>query len=382
MPPLCAKSKRQIVPASPQALATRSAALAARGLRDLSRDSNWLIKKIFSDHTSHLAISPTGQLCASSPLQRAGTERIALYDIELGEGNITLSVPGEPQVSAPGMLAAFAWSSTGRYLVAAWPGRGERLHAFDLYSKSPVGRFGGFSEFPRSLAWSDPGRYFACGSGDGAEARLRLWEKAPDSQSAVAFLDPPLSEAGGTRSFEKCFGAEWAERESGDEGAFTRFGRIAFSPDESALATVLEMEGEWADDSIAVLDVPTLRRLRVFPAQGHITGLAWTFDSRSLLYCSGGQAYRLTSESLVSESLPFGGELVTCHPHLRLCLCFSSWLKNSAKGRLFVANLNTLSTEDEYPAEGLVDLRWSYDGLKAYAVTADGLAYIYELPPL
>jgi hypothetical protein len=37
---------------------------------------------------------------------------------------------------------------------------------------------------------------------------------------------------------------------------------------------------------------------------------------------------------------------------------------------------------DEYAAEGVVDLRWSRDGSKAYAVTADGLAYIYELPPL
>jgi hypothetical protein len=36
---------------------------------------------------------------------------------------------------------------------------------------------------------------------------------------------------------------------------------------------------------------------------------------------------------------------------------------------------------DEYAAEGVVDLRWSVDGTKAYAVTQHGLAYIYE-PPL
>ena len=40
-----------------------------------------------------------------------------------------------------------------------------------------------------------------------------------------------------------------------------------------------------------------------------------------------------------------------------------------------------LTVFDEYAAEGVVDLRWSLDGSKAYAVTAAGLAYIYE-PPL
>jgi len=33
---------------------------------------------------------------------------------------------------------------------------------------------------------------------------------------------------------------------------------------------------------------------------------------------------------------------------------------------------------DEYPAEGILDLRWSLDGSKAYAITNEGLAYIYE----
>jgi hypothetical protein len=81
------------------------------------------------------------------------------------------------------------------------------------------------------------------------------------------------------------------------------------------------------------------------------------------------------------QVLPFGAELCACHPQLPLCLCFSSWLKNSAKGRLFLVDLNRLVVFDEYAAEGVVNLRWSLDGSKAYAVTADGLAYIYD-PPL
>jgi hypothetical protein len=67
--------------------------------------------------------------------------------------------------------------------------------------------------------------------------------------------------------------------------------------------------------------------------------------------------------------------------YLPLCICYSSWLKNSAKGRLFLVDLGRGTMFDEYAAEGIVDLRWSVDGSKAYAMTRDGMAYIYE-PPL
>jgi hypothetical protein len=144
---------------------------------------------------------------------------------------------------------------------------------------------------------------------------------------------------------------------------------------------VVEIEGDWADDSILLLDAPALQNQCAFGAQGHITDLTWTPDSRQIVYCAAGQAYRLEVESMFFEPLPFGAELCVCHPHLPLCVCFSSWLKNSAKGRLFLADLSRQTVFDEYAAEGVVDLRWSLDGSKAYAVTRDGMAYIYE-PPL
>ena len=374
-------TSREIVPAPSHALAVRSAALVARGLRDLARDSNWLIKKIFTGRAPHLAISAAGQICAASPVVRHGTERIAIYDIELATPTIALSVAGEPAASSAGQPAAFAWSATGRHLIAAWRGWRPQLYAFDLDGKNSLGSFANFSLFPEWLGWSDSGRYFASTCGGGAEARVRLWESARDAKDRLPFAGAPLSEAGGPRSFDELFGGQLFEAESGDEGAFSGFGRSAFSPDEGTLASVVEIEGEWADDSIVMLDVPTLRRQQAFQAQGRVTGLAWTHDSRHLVYCSAGQAYRLMAGSLDIESLPFGAELVACHPHLPLCLCFSSWLRNSAKGRVFVADLTSLATVDEYVAEGVVDLRWSLDGSKAYAVTADGLAYIYD-PPL
>jgi hypothetical protein len=108
--------------------------------------------------------------------------------------------------------------------------------------------------------------------------------------------------------------------------------------------------------------------------------LTWTPDSRRVIYCAAGQAYRVNPETLDSEQLPFGAELCLCHPYKPLCVCFSSWLKNSAKGRLFLVDLDALDVYDEHPAENVVDLRWSIDGSKAYAVTRDGLAYSYDSP--
>jgi hypothetical protein len=378
---------KQIVPARAQALAVRSAAIVARGLRDLARDSNWLVEKVFTGRSSHLTISPAGQVCALSPLVRQGTERVALYDIELGVPCLALAVPGEPGICSPGMPAAFAWSPTARYLVAAWGAWRPELHVFDLHGKALLGTFGGFSNFPSRLAWSDTGKYFVAAAPGGREARLRFWEAAPELPGAMPFACDPASELGVPECSEwpdwqglQTLDAESAA-DSADGSALSGFGRSLFSPDERRLASVVEVEGEWADDSIALLDVPTLRKQSVFQAQGHVTDLAWTFDSRRLIYCSAGQANLLVVETMEPAPLPFGAELCACHPHLPLCLCFSSWLKNSAKGRLFLVDLKRLTVFDEYAAEGVVDLRWSLDGSKAYAVTAEGLAYIYE-PPL
>jgi WD40 repeat protein len=141
---------------------------------------------------------------------------------------------------------------------------------------------------------------------------------------------------------------------------------------------VVEIRGDWADDSIVLVDAATLAKKNVFHAQGHVTDVAWTPDSSQIVYCASGQAYRLDVNTLTSEPLPFGAEFCACHPHLPLCLCFSSWLKNSAKGRLFIADLSTQNVFDEHAAENIAHLRWSSDGSKAYAVTSNGMAYIYE----
>jgi len=306
---------------------------------------------------------------------------------------LALAVPGDPGVSAPGKQAAFAWSPSGERLVAAWGGWLPELHAFDLNAKKFLGAFGDYADFPADLAWSDPGNYFAATSNGADSANVRLWEVSQRASGEMPFAATPASEL----TLPTCCawpewrpesdeasavdGANADETGVADTAALAGFGRAAFSPDEASLASVVEIEGEWADDSIAILEIPSLRKQNVFHAQGHITDLAWTYDSRQIIFCAAGQASRLAADTMEPELLPFGAELCACHPHLPICLCFSSWLKNSAKGRLFLVELNRLKIFDEYAAEGVVDLRWSLDGSKAYAITSDGLAYLYE-PPL
>jgi WD40 repeat protein len=369
------KGASAMVRVDSQSLTVRSAGLIRRGLRDLARDSNWLIKKVFSGHSAAVLISDTGNVCAIPNSGRGTATRLILFDIEMNVPRLALSVPNEMVTSrGEDLPAAFAWSPGSRYLVAASDRWRERaLHIFDLQSKMLLGTFGEFKGFPARLEWSPGGNYFVASTSGGKSASLRLWTVGKD---AIPFSAAPNREVGLPDWFER----QTYEAEFGEEGAFAGYGSAAFSPDEKTLASVIEIRGDWADDSIVLVDAATLGKKNVFHGQGHITDVAWTADSRELVYCAAGQAYRLDVKTLVSEPLPFGAELCACHPHLPLCLCFSSWLKNSAKGRLLVVDLNTQEILDEHAAESIEDLRWSGDGSKAYAVTNDGMAYIYESP--
>jgi WD40 repeat protein len=361
----------QIARTGARALAVRSSALVARGLRDLTRDSNWLIKKVFTGRSQHLAISPTGEVCAISAHVHHGKAQVALYDIELSVPTMTLAVPAGGVSVSTESAAVFSWSPTARYLAGAWSGWPAGLHLFDLQGKLYLARLGEWESVPTNLAWSASGDYFVATS-RGKRSSLQVWEPRggpPGGEPARALATPDWLEP------------QQAGEEFAEEGSFGGYGRALFSPNEEALASVIEIKGEWADDSIMVADVTKLSRRKVFGARGHVTDLTWTPGSEQIVYCAAGQAYRLEPQSVNSEALPFGAELCVCHPHLPLCVCFSSWLKNSAKGRLFLVDLSRSSVFDEYPAEGVADLRWSADGAKAYAVTRDGMAYIYE-PPL
>jgi len=379
-------TEERLIYSPTQSLTVRSAALVARGLRDLARNSNWLTKKVFAGNSQNLAISPTGQVCLVSAHAAGGPtdekSRVAIYNIE--EPNtpaIEISAPGGSVNTTGDSSAAFAWSPTGQYLVAALGSWRPELHLFDL-SADPNGdpdahthlnRFGEYSISPNFLAWSDSGGLFAAVSGGGKKSSLRVWKV---SGNGAPLSDPPLNALQALDGIER----QTYEAEFGEEGAFLGYGKTVFSPDQKSLAVTLEFKGDWADDSILIADVPSLQKRNVFQAQGHITDLSWTPDGEHIIYCTGGQSYRLGVATMASEQIQFGAELCVCHPFLPLCVCFSSWLKDSAKGRLAVFDLDREEMFDECAAEGIVALQWSADGSKTYAMTKDGLAYVYESP--
>jgi hypothetical protein len=366
----------QIVRATGSALAVRSAALIARGLRDLARNANWLTTKVFAGVSPRVAVSCTGLVSAVAPHKKGEPQRLIVYDLERSAPALALTVPNEATSFSSSLAAraSFAWSPSGHFLVAAWGLWEPALHLFDMHSKMFRGTFGEFSEFPRCACWSELGSYFAL-AGTGSKGSLELWTA---QRSSVVLTGPALRRIGPPNLTMP----QETPGQPVDEGTFAGYGRLAFSPNESLLAAAVEISGEWADDSILLALLPSFQQRNIFPAQGHITDLTWTPGSRHILYCAAGQAFRVNvqTESLESEPLPFGAELISCHPHRPLCVCFSSWLKNSAKGRLFLVDLDTMETLDEHPAENVADLRWSSDASKAYAVTHDGLAYTYEPP--
>ncbi|HEX5425672.1 MAG TPA: hypothetical protein VFW94_19135, partial [Candidatus Acidoferrales bacterium] len=151
-----------IVRATTNTLAIRSAALVARGLRDLARNANWLTAKVFAGRSAQLALSPHGHVSAVAPQRKGEPQRLVVYDAERGAPTIALTVPNEAVSfsSQLGARAAFAWSPSAQFLVAAWGLWEPALHLFDMHSKMFLGTFGEFAEFPRYIRWSDLGRYF------------------------------------------------------------------------------------------------------------------------------------------------------------------------------------------------------------------------------
>ncbi len=264
-----------LFPPRRESLALRSAALVARGLRDLTHTSNWLIKKSFPGRASHLAISATGKVCALLPDVERGTQRFGVYELEGSHSSaLTLSPAGNPEIDSCDAPAAFAWSPTARYLVAASNAWQPEMQIFDFHANVVLGGFGTSSNCPNYLAWSGAGALFAASLAEGDKASLVLWNVSRDR---APFSGPPDATLGTPEGCER----QTSESEFGDEGAFSRYGRIAFSPDEKSLAVVLEYKGEWADDSILITDGQSLRARNIFHAQGHITDVSWTSEWRT-----------------------------------------------------------------------------------------------------
>ena len=379
MPEQIETQPKAIVRQSSRVLAVQSEALARRGLRDLARDSNWLVKKLFTRRIPDLAVSPAGQVCVTSHDTRAGRPRISVCDAELAAPPFNFDVPWidlPPRTPADSeALTAFAWSPCGRHIAGSSPDWPPQIHFFDAQRKAHTHTLEALEDLPVSLAWSANRAYFAASYAGGAGAAIHLWTSSPDQL-------PQHGPANRNVGVPSVLSARIGD-ELGDEGTFRGYGTIAFSQDGENLAAVLKFEEEWADDCIVIAALPSLEFSAVIHASGTITDLAWSPDNRQIVFCAAGQTYLQTLDAINSEeplALPFGAEICRSHPALRIVAGFSSWLKHSARGRLFVADLSDGTVLDECSADGIVDVRWSTDGMKLYAMNRDGLAYIYDYP--
>jgi WD40 repeat protein len=358
-----------IVSRRPQALAIRTAALVRRAIRDIGRESNWVETRIFSGRRACAAVSPSGKVSVFLSTGNSGALRLAIYDLASQIPPDSLPAPEAKGDNPNGPISSLAWSPTGRILLAASNMSANQLQIFDVARKTHLDTFN-VPELPNAaFAWSPNGNSF--GAAFAADRTLRVWNCDAELPAMAAI---PIGSLDASPSLAAVAIGESAE----DEVVFAGFGPMAFNPDGTQVALALKCVGDWADDFLLVASVPGMRRDLFVPVHGNITALSWSGDGRTLVYCAGGRAFAVPEGSFEACPLPFTAELARCHPTRPLCACYSSWLKNASKGRLFIADLREGRILDEYSAEGVVDICWSYDAQQVYAVTHDGLAYVFE----
>jgi WD40 repeat protein len=365
------KLTSSIVPRRGQALAMRTAALVRRGIRDFGREPNWVVKRVFSGRQACTAVSPGGKIAVFLGAGSASGLRLAICDLDLDVPTESLPTPEFTEEKTPKGRSgsALVWSSSGRILLAASNLSSNQLQIFDAQSKTHLESFA-VPDLPNaSFAWSPDGSLL--GAAFAPDRSLRIW----NCRAELPALDEtPISSLDIAPSLAAVSIRDTTE----DEVAFSGFGPMAFHPRGEAIALALKCAGEWADDFLLVASMPSMRRELLVPVHGGITALAFTNDGETLIYCAGGRAFAIRNGELESTPLFFNAELARCHPTQPLCACYSSWLKNSSKGRIFVADLSTGVILDGYDAESVVDICWSYDTQQVYGVTHDGMAYVYE----
>ena len=258
----------QLVRKGAGALALRSATLVARGLHDLARESNWTRKPAFVGSASKVAISGTGSVCAISAETRGTPGRVVIHELHNTFGQLALAVPGE----TPPLAKHLPPRSRGPGQAAIWPDHGRHGSPRFISSTWKVRNLLGHSESSSGFRRIWRGRP--------THATLRRPAPAENRRRSVSGLlepdgehiqDVPLGQTGVPDWLER----QTYEAEFGEEGAFHGYGKTAFSPDGKSLASVIEIQGDWADDSILLAEIPSLARVKSFRAQGHVSDLTW-----------------------------------------------------------------------------------------------------------
>lgn len=368
MPVRTKRRSQEIIPSPARALTVLSSSLVLRGLRELPQTPRWNVRQVFAQHHTRLAISSQGRIAAYSAETPELSQCVEIADAELSGRPKRITVPGESRVTQANCPAAFAWNPTGKIFAAASDLWQPELHLFEATEAKFAGRFGAFHVCPTHLCWSESGKYLVVSSDGSEKAKLALWRSgdAPEQFQSLGELDSNISAENSTAD--------------DDQGSFFGFGSVAFRPDEKVLAAVLELDGEWSDDAVLLLRVPTLEISTRLEASGQVTQISWSSDVRRLIFCASGQACSADPRSGAITSLPFAAEMCQCHPSRPLCAFYNSWSKNSAAARIFIVDLQRNSVIDECRADGIADIRWSDDGRTLYCVARDGMAYLFDCP--
>ena len=350
-----------------QSLAVRTATLVRRGLRDLAVETHWRIRKVSPARQGTVAVSPFGRMAALAPV---GSARLSLTVEDLEAETDVEALPLSVQnITSPGLgIRVARWSPNGRYLLVASPDWTPEAHIFDVERQSQLATYP-IPSLDDSFAWSPNGNLFGLASA--AECSVNIWTcrngAPPLDEEPRGSLDPSLA-----------IRNDSAEAQPGDVAVLSGFGPMAFSSVGGLVAVALRFPEEWADDHILLAGAPTLASGTIVPIQGNVTDMSWDARGENLLYCAGGKVFAANLASRGILPLPFNAEICRCHPLVPVCACYSSWLKDSANGRLFIIEMRSGRVVDECDAEGVLDLCWSADGERVYAVTRDGLAYIYD----
>lgn len=368
MPPRKRRNAREIVRSESKAIAVLSSSLVLRGLREFPHNPTWRVKQAFTGSRRLLAVSQRGYVAIFGDEGHTPSHRIDIHDLELSWLPTLIEIPGERKAPDGPARASLTWSPSGRALVVASNGWPHEFHLLDTYSGAFQGRFGKFDAVPEFLCWSDSEKHFVACSNGPENGKLQLWRSGESAKQFEMLREIPAT----------AFDDNSQTEDLGDQGKLWGFGCAAVHPGEKMLAAVLEYDGEWSDDAILLLCVPSLEAIARVGATGAVSGLAWSRDGRRLFFCASGQAYVCNAGKNDVTALPFGADLCCYHPTQPLCAFYNSLLKNTEKGRIFIADARNMEVIDECWAEGILDLRWSADGRMLYAVAQDGSAYLYE----
>jgi WD40 repeat protein len=358
----------EIVTRKTQSLAVRTATLVRRGLRDLTVETHWRVRKVAAARHGSVAVSPFGKMAALETPQSGRGISLAVEDLESETAPEYLPIAPESVLAAGLGVSSVRWSPDGRYILAASPDWDPEAHLFDVDLQGLLRTFP-IPSLDDSFAWSPDGNLFGLASAADCSVNIWLCHNAAPALDEVPHgsLDPSLA-----------IRNDSAEAEPGEITVLAGFGPMAFSTASKLVAVALRFPEEWADDHILLAGAPTLNTGTIVPIQGNATDMSWDARGENLIYCAGGKVFAANLASRAIAPLPFNAEICRCHPILPICACYSSWLKDSANGRLFITEMRTGRTLDECDAEGVLDLCWSVDGERVYAVTRDGLAYIYD----